>query len=669
MPKVVVIGAGIVGTSLADELTARGFTDRHGARPRAAVHHRRVHLARAGAGVSDQPVQDDERVRPLHRREVLLAGASRRLGVQSGRRPRGGHHRRSAGPICTARPAGPRRGASRAGCSRPPNASPCIRCSTPTASSVASTRRPTGWPRRVRAAEAQARAGDRPRREVRARTPRCSASSRRAAGWPAYAPTDGVIDADIVVCAAGFWGAQLAKQVGLVVPLVPMAHQYARTGQIAALVGRNTELSEAGLPILRHQDQDLYFREHVDRLGIGSYSHRPMPVDMSTLMADTAGEPMPSMLPFTEEDFAPAWSAASELLPALSDSKVEEAFNGIFSFTPDGFSIMGEHRDLSGFWVAEAVWVTHSAGVAKATAEWIVDGTPSIDVHECDLYRFEDVARSPEFIMQTSSQAFVEVYDIIHPYQFRTALRGLRTSPFYTAAEGTRRLLLRGCGLGAPGLVRGECRTGATASRRGVAVPGARRLVVAVLVADLDRRGALDPRAGRDVRHDTADPLRGRGPRRGGVPAADDHQQRRQERRVGHLHAAARRNRRYPKRYHRRPARRPPGSRSPSTGRWTSTGSAATCRDDVTLRDITGGTCCIGVWGPRARDMVRRCAPTICRTRRSSTSARCRPTSARSRSPCCGCPTSANSAGRSTPAPNTVPRCGICSSTPARPTV
>ena len=114
------------------------------------------------------------------------------------------------------------------------------------------------------------------------------------------------------MCCAGFWGAQLAKQVGLVVPLVPMAHQYATTGQIDALVGRNTELSEAGLPILRHQDQDLYFREHVDRIGIGYYGHRPMPVDMSTLMADTAGEPMPSMLPFTDEDFAPAWRRVAE---------------------------------------------------------------------------------------------------------------------------------------------------------------------------------------------------------------------------------------------------------------------------------------------------------------------------------------------------------------------
>ena len=164
----------------------------------------------------------------------------------------------------------------------------------------------TGWPRAC--APPKRRPCGRSAAVPRScRTPRWSESSRRAAGSPASRTADGVVDADIVVCAAGFWGAQLAKEVGLVVPLVPMAHQYARTGQIAALVGRNTELSEAGLPILRHQDQDLYFREHVDRIGIGYYGHEPMPVDMSTLMADTAGESMPSMLPFTEEDFAPAW--------------------------------------------------------------------------------------------------------------------------------------------------------------------------------------------------------------------------------------------------------------------------------------------------------------------------------------------------------------------------
>ena len=123
---------------------------------------------------------------------------------------------------------------------------------------------------------------------------------------------DGVIAADVVVCCAGFWGAQLAKQVGLVVPLVPMAHQYATTGRIEPLVGRNTEPAEAGLPILRHQDQDLYFREHVDRIGIGYYGHEPMPVDMSTLAADTAGEQMPSMLPVHRRRLRPRLARVAE---------------------------------------------------------------------------------------------------------------------------------------------------------------------------------------------------------------------------------------------------------------------------------------------------------------------------------------------------------------------
>jgi glycine cleavage system aminomethyltransferase T/glycine/D-amino acid oxidase-like deaminating enzyme len=420
--------------------------------------------------------------------------------------------------------------------------------------------------------------------------------------------TDGVVDADIVVCAAGFWGAQLAKEVGLVVPLVPMAHQYARTGQIAALVGRNTEQSEAGLPILRHQDQDVYFREHVDRLGIGSYSHRPMPVDMSTLMADTAGEPMPSMLPFTEEDFAPAWAAAAELIPALADSKVEEAFNGIFSFTPDGFSIMGEHRDLSGFWVAEAVWVTHSAGVAKATAEWIVDGTPSIDVHECDLYRFEDAARSPEFIMQTSSQAFVEVYDIIHPYQFRDALRGLRTSPFYERHKQLGAFFYEGAGWERPAWFEANAELAQRLRDDGLAFPErddwSSRFWSPISIAEA--HWTRERVAMYDMTPLTRYEVAGAGAAAflqrmstnnvdksvGSVTYTmllDENGGIRSDITVARL----------------ADTRFQVAVNGPMDFDWL-------CRhlpDDVTLRDITGGTCCVGVWGPRARDMVAPLCP------------------------------------------------------------
>ncbi|MRH89481.1 FAD-dependent oxidoreductase [Nocardia sp. SYP-A9097] len=233
------------------------------------------------------------------------------------------------------------------------------------------------------------------------------------------------LPADVVICAAGFWGAELGRGVGLTVPLVPMAHQFAKTGPVPALDGGER------LPMLRHQDADLYYRTYGERIGIGYYGHDPRPVDMRNLLRDTAAEAMPSMLPFTPAEFEPAWQESRRLLPALGETELYEGFDGIFSFTPDGFPILGEHRELAGLWVAEAVWVTHSAGVAKAVAEWIVTGTPRIDLHECDLYRFEDAARSPEFILRTSMQAFVEVYDIIHPHQYRSAPRELRTSPFF----------------------------------------------------------------------------------------------------------------------------------------------------------------------------------------------------------------------------------------------
>lgn len=241
----------------------------------------------------------------------------------------------------------------------------------------------------------------------------------------------GDFPADVVVSCAGFWGREIGAMVGMDVPLLPLAHQYAKTGQVAELVGRNTDAVEASLPILRHQDQDLYFREHVDRLGIGSYAHRPMPVEESTLDPAVTETAMPSMLPFTEDDFAPSWEESQLLLPALRQTKVEEGFNGIFSFTPDGQSLVGESADVRGFWLAEAIWVTHSAGIAKAVAELLVAGHSEVDTHEIDVHRFEEVQLAPSYVHETAQQNFVEVYDILHPLQPKLSPRDLRVTPFH----------------------------------------------------------------------------------------------------------------------------------------------------------------------------------------------------------------------------------------------
>lgn len=606
MPKVVVIGAGVVGAALADELTARGFTD--------LTVLDRGPLFTTGGSSSHAPGL----VFQTNPSKTMSAFAGYTIGKFCSLEHRDGWVFNQVGGLEVATT--PERWADlhrKAGWAqawgiegRLVSAAECVALHP----LVDADRvlggfhtRADGLAKAVRAVEAQAaRAIARgaqfvPHTEVIGIVDK----GGRVAG---VRTADGVVDADIVVCAAGFWGAQLAKEVGLVVPLVPMAHQYARTGQIPSLVGRNTERSEAGLPILRHQDQDLYFREHVDRLGIGSYSHRPMPVDMSTLMADTAGETMPSMLPFTEEDFAPAWSAAVELIPALNDSKVEEAFNGIFSFTPDGFSIMGEHRDLSGFWVAEAVWVTHSAGVAKATAEWIVDGAPSIEVHECDLYRFEDVARSPEFVMQTSSQAFVEVYDVIHPYQFRDALRGLRTSPFHGRQKELGAFFYEGAGWERPAWFEANAELAHRLRAEGLPFPDrddwssrfwspisiaeaywTREHVAMYDMTPLTRYEIAGPGAAAFLQWMSTNNVDKSVGSVTYTMLLDETGGIRSDITVARL----------------ADTRFQVAVNGPMDFDWFS----RHLPDDVILRDITGGTCCVGVWGPRARDMVAPLCP------------------------------------------------------------
>jgi glycine cleavage system aminomethyltransferase T/glycine/D-amino acid oxidase-like deaminating enzyme len=249
---------------------------------------------------------------------------------------------------------------------------------------------------------------------------------------------NGSIPADIVVSCAGFWGVEIGKMIGLKVPLLPLGHQYVKTTAVPGLVGRevnkNINAKNAEYPILRHQDQDLYYREHGEQIGIGYYGHRPMPIDAGSLGVtpkNVDDKNMPSRLDFTPEDFEPAWKASKELLPILQETEIAEGFNGIFSFTPDGGSVVGQAPNLDGFYVAEAVWVTHSAGVARAVAEVLTEGRSRIDMAECELTRFEEVQLSTEYVSETSQQNFVEIYDILHPLEPKQNPRNLRVSPFH----------------------------------------------------------------------------------------------------------------------------------------------------------------------------------------------------------------------------------------------
>ncbi|GAU70225.1 putative dimethylglycine oxidase [Streptomyces sp. NBRC 110611] len=422
----------------------------------------------------------------------------------------------------------------------------------------------------------------------------------RADGRVTGVVTDrGTFPADHVVSAAGFRGPEIGAMAGVDVPLLPLAHQYARTAPLPGLARGNGPGEEATRPILRFQDRDLYFREHHDRLGIGSYAHRPMPVDPPPAVGRPDPHAMPSTLPFTEDDFAPSWQESVTLLPALGASRVAEGFNGILSFTPDGLPLLGESRELRGFWLAEAIWVTHSAGAARAVAEWMTDGRPALDLHECDLHRFEDAQRSPAYVAERGTRNFLEVYDVIHPLQPMDQPRPLRTSPFYPRQQQLGGYFLEGGGWERPhwyeanaplaeGLRLPE-RDAWSARYWSPAVAAearATRETVALYdMTPLRRLEVTGPGALGFLDRMTTNNVRKK-------PGAVTYTLLLDE--TGGIRSDLTVARLGPDRFQ-------VGANSPADLDWL----LRHAQSDVRIRDITSGTCGIGVWGPRARDLVQ----------------------------------------------------------------
>jgi glycine cleavage system T protein len=255
----------------------------------------------------------------------------------------------------------------------------------------------------------------------------------RTGGRVSAVVTDkGRIEAEMVLCCAGIWGPKIGRLAGVPIALQPMQHQYVKTAPLAPLA----ELSQGGtvesaMPLIRAQDHSLYFRQHFDQFGIGNYRHAPLPVSAEDLLPFKLAPRMPSCMEFTPEHFEECHRASLNLFPILKDVPNADAFNGIFSFPPDGMPLMGEHAELPGFWVCEGVWITHSAGIGRSMAHWMIEGDPGIDIREADVNRFAKFQTTPAYVNDRGSQQYREVYDIIHPLAQPTVARGLRTSPMH----------------------------------------------------------------------------------------------------------------------------------------------------------------------------------------------------------------------------------------------
>lgn len=241
----------------------------------------------------------------------------------------------------------------------------------------------------------------------------------------------GDIETDTVVVACGVWSPRIARMAGASIPLTPAVHQMISVGPVPQLADTVGEIS---FPIVRDMDTNMYERQHGGDLEVGSYAHRAILMDADDIPSIAQSALSPTELPFTQDDFEPQMEDALELVPdVLGDERVgiRHAINGLLSLTPDGMPILGETPEVRGLWSAAAIWIKEAPGIARAVAEWMTHGSSEIDLHASDIARFYDHHKTAHHIAARTSEGFNKTYGIVHPMEQWASNRNVRLSPIH----------------------------------------------------------------------------------------------------------------------------------------------------------------------------------------------------------------------------------------------
>jgi glycine cleavage system T protein len=231
----------------------------------------------------------------------------------------------------------------------------------------------------------------------------------------------GTIKTEVVVNAAGQWGGEVGKLVGLNLPVVPMAHLY--------IVTKPIEGVRHDFPTLRDPDLLVYWREEVGGITTGGYERDPAPFGLKGIPFEFKYQ----LLPPDWERFSPLMENSIKRVPAVETAEIVQLLNGPEGFTPDGEFLLGPTA-VKGFWVACAFCahgLAGAGGIGKVMAEWIIDGNPEYDVWRLDVRRFGSNYNSQDYIVKRTIETYSQYYDIHFPGEERMSGRGLCLSPTY----------------------------------------------------------------------------------------------------------------------------------------------------------------------------------------------------------------------------------------------
>lgn len=231
----------------------------------------------------------------------------------------------------------------------------------------------------------------------------------------------GPIRTAVIVNATGIWAPEIGRLAGVSVPLVPFQHQYVHV--------RPRERISPDLPTMRDPDDLVYFRPYEGDIITGGYGRRPAPWALDGVPASFSHK----LLEPDWERFTPLFETSRNRVPAIRDGEVVELTNGPESFTPDGEFILGESH-VRGFFVAagfNAHGIAGAGGMGRLMAEWIVDGEAGMDVWQMDIRRFGEHYRSKKYTLARSTESLATYYDIHFPSEEKESARRLRLSPAY----------------------------------------------------------------------------------------------------------------------------------------------------------------------------------------------------------------------------------------------
>jgi len=252
---------------------------------------------------------------------------------------------------------------------------------------------------------------------------RVTGITRSARGAVTAVGTDrGPIRTETVVNAGGMWAGQVAAMVGASLPITPLVHQHLATKPIPG-----SELART-TPCLRDPENLVYMREEVGGFLIGGFERSPVAWSVGGVPWDFTQQ----LLPSDWELFNEILEGAIRRVPILSTAELAHLVNGPEGITPDSRPLLGPLPGVPGFWVAAGLSHTgFGAGgaIGGILADWLVDGEPPHDVTELNVRRFGPVYADRAYAAERARESYRYYYMLRYPHDENEWARERRLSP------------------------------------------------------------------------------------------------------------------------------------------------------------------------------------------------------------------------------------------------